>query len=212
MDPMQAMAMMTKMMDKFFPAGPEPDPARLALARGTLMTMFPKGAYAQGINGFMDRTIETVLNMSEADFMAMVPPDKAKTNKVPSTEPLRLMLSKKEPMFDAKLAAGRAFASTMFTKFGDVAEPKFREGMARAMARKFDARQLGEINAFLATPTGAAYGQEMVGLWFQPDVLRGSFEAFPEMLKLMPDLMKDASAFDAQMKATAKPATDKKQD
>ena len=74
--------------------------------------------------------------------------------KPPSTEPLRVTLARKEPNFDAKLAALKAFGQTIFVKFGDVAEPKFRESMARSLARKFDARQLTEIQAFLATPTG----------------------------------------------------------
>lgn len=215
MDPMQAMAMMMQMFDKLFPAGPEPDPARLALARDTTMTMFPKGAYAQAVNGFTDHMVDHVLNMSEADFAAMMPPEKRKKGETPSTEPLRLMLAKKDPMFDAKVAAGRAFAKTMFAKVGDVAEPKFREGMARALAGKFDTRQLGEIRTFLATPTGAAYGREMVGLWFEPEVMRGSFQLLPEMMKMMPDMMKDGAAFGEQMKALDKPANksaDKKSD
>ena len=73
--------------------------------------------------------------------------------------------------------------------------------MSRALARKFDARQLTEIQAFLATPTGAAYGREMVGLWFEPDVIRGTFEIFPEMMKMAPTMAGDAAALDAQMKA-----------
>lgn len=206
MDPMQAMAMMMQMFDKLFPAGPEPDPARLALARDTTMTMFPKGAYAQAINNFTDHMVDRVLDMSEADFAAMIPPEKKKKGETPSTEPLRLTLAKKEANFDAKLAAVKAFARTMFVKFGDVAEPKFREGMARALARKFDERQLGEIRTFLATPTGAAYGREMVGLWFEPDVMRGSLDLVPEMMKLAPDMMKDGAAFGEQMKALDKPA------
>jgi len=215
MDPMQAMAMMMQMFDKLFPAGPEPDPARLALARDTTMTMFPKGAYAQAINNFTDHMVDRVLDMSEADFAAMMPPEKKKKGETPSTEPLRLTLAKKEANFDAKLAAVKAFARTMFVKFGDVAEPKFREGMARALARKFDERQLGEIRTFLATPTGAAYGREMVGLWFEPDVMRGSLDLVPEMMKLAPDMMKDGAAFGEQMKALDKPANksaDKKSD
>ncbi|MEO6361566.1 MAG: hypothetical protein ABIO43_13505 [Sphingomicrobium sp.] len=208
-DPMQAMAMMMKMFDKFFPAGPAPDPARLAMAREATMTMFPKGAYAEAMNIVMNRTVDQALNMSEADFAGMVPLAKDKKAKPPSTEPLRLMLSKKDPTFDAKLAAVRAFAGTMLTKVGDVAEPKFREGMARALARKFDERQLADVRAFLATPTGAAYGREMVGLWFQPDVMRGAFEMFPEMIKLMPALAKDAAELSAQLKPAGKP-TDKK--
>jgi hypothetical protein len=206
-DPMVAMGTMLKLFDKFFPAGPEPDPVRLALARQASMAMFPKGAAGQAMTGFINRTVDHVLDMSEADFAGLLPPSKDKKGaknakpKPPSTEPLRVMLAKKEPNFDAKLAAMRAFVGAMAVKFGDVAEPKFREGMSRALARKFDARQLGDIQTFLATPTGAAYGREMVGLWFEPDVMRGSFEMLPEMMKIMPSLSKDAAAFDAQMKA-----------
>jgi len=206
LEPAEIAAMMSRIMDKFFPVGPEPDPARLALARDATITMFPRGAYAQAINNFTDSTVDRVLNLSEADFAALVPGDKQKKDKAPSTEPLRLTLAKDDPMFDAKVAAGRAFAKTMFAKVADVAEPKFREGMARALARKFDERQLGDIRAFLATPTGTAYGREMVGLWFEPDVMRGSVELIPEMMKMMPDLMKDGAAFGEQMKALDKPA------
>jgi hypothetical protein len=224
---------MTMMFDKFFPAGPEPDPARLALAREATMTMFPKGTYGQAMTGFVDQFSNRILDMSEAELLAMFPEEEkaeeetkgkkskkkmaakkeaSKPKPPPSTEPLRVSLAKKEPLFDAKLAAIRAFAGTMIQKFGDVAEPKFREGMARAMARKFDAAQIAEIQTFLATPTGAAYGREMVGLWFQPDVIRGTFEALPEMMKLMPDFMKEAATFDAQFKALDKPADSKTAD
>jgi len=213
-DPMEAMASMLKLVDKFFPAGPEPEPTRLALARQATVMMFPKGTIAQAMTGLVDRTVDRALDMSEADFAAIVPPAKDKNGKAkkaaaPSTEPLRVMLAKKEPNFDAKLAAIRAFAGTTFAKFGDVAEPKYREGMARALARKFDARQLSEIQTFLGTPTGTAYGREMVALWFEPDVIRGTFEMFPEMMKMAPDLTKDAAALDAQMKATGTTTADK---
>ena len=146
--------------------------------------------------------------MSEADLAALdpspTPPKKGEKPKVPSRLPLREELGKKDPMFDAKVAAGKAFARTMFVKMGDVAEPRFREGMARSLARKFDAKQLGEIQAFLATPTGAAYGRQMVGMWFDPSVLRGSVEALPEMMALIPDMAKEGEAFGKMMKETPK--------
>ena len=206
-DPMAAMAAMMKMFDKFLPASPEPDPVRLSVARGTALTMFPNGAYAEAMTGFLDRTAERVLAMSEADLAAMFPEDageKKKSKKPLSTEPLRMKLAREEPNFDAKFAAIRAFAGTMLTKLGNAAEPKFREGMARAMARKFDSAQLAEINAFLATRTGASYGRHAVGMWFEPDVMRGMFEMFPEMVKMMPELAEDAASLDTQIKAKPK--------
>lgn len=205
-DPMQAMTAMIALFDKFFPAGPDPDPARLAMARGTVLTMFPNGTYAEAMTGFMNKTADRILEMSEADFAAMFPEaeKKYKKSKKPSTEPLRLKLARDDPNFDAKQAAIRAFVGTTLTKLGNAAEPKFREGMARAMARKFDAAQLAEINTFLATPTGAAYGRQVVTLWFEPDVMRGALELFPEMMKLMPEVVGDAAELETQMKGKDK--------
>lgn len=205
-DPAAVMASMMKLMDRMFPAGPEPEPARLAMARQATLTMFPAGTYAKAMGGFMDQTVDHVLAMSEADFASLAPPSPkqaAAAAKPPSTEPLRLALSRKDPNFDAKVAAGKAFVQTTLVKFGDVAEPHFREGMARALARRFDARQLAEIQAFLATPTGAAYGREMIGLWFEPDVVRGTIAALPELMKLMPDMAKGGAALEAQMNGAA---------
>lgn len=221
-DPMEAVLGMTKIMDAIFPAGPEPDPARLAAAREASLTMLPNGTYAKAINGFMDRTIDRVLDMSEADLAAMLPPStpakdekakgksKAKKSEPPkaplSTEPLRVSLAKKEPNFDAKLAAIKAFAAKMLEKVGAVAEPKFRDGVARVLARRFDDRQLGEIRAFLATPTGAEYGRQVVGLWFEPEVMRGAFQILPDLMKMLPEMQADGEALDARMKSLGEPA------
>lgn len=213
-DPAAAFALMNKMMERLFPAGPEPEPARLAIARQTTFAMFPKGTYGEAISSFAEGMADRVMSMSEADLAAMMPPapalaadkkdakgktkaEAAKPKAPPSNEPLRVALARKDPQFDAKYAAGKAYVKTMIVKVGDVMEPKFREGMARSMARKFDAAQLAEINRFLATPTGAAYGRQMIGMWFEPDVMRSTFDAMPDLVKLMPDLMKDATALEA---------------
>lgn len=214
-DPMAAMAMMNKMMDKFFPAGPEPDPARLAAARGAVQTMFPNGAYATAMTGFVEKMIENGLNMSEADFADLAPPAKPKKGKKAkplSTISFRQELAGKDPQFDAKLAAGRAFLGQTMIKLGAAAEPALRDGMARSLARKFDVAQIGEINAFLATSTGQVYGREMVGLWFEPDVMRGAMATFPEMMRMLPGMMQDFTTLETQIKGLekAKPADGKK--
>jgi hypothetical protein len=207
-DPAEVMAFMNKFFDKLLPAGPEPEPARLAAAREATALMFPKGAYAQAMSGFVDRMADHVLSMSEADLAELAPAAvtaKDAKAKSPSRVTLREALAAKEPHFEAKLTAGKAVASLMFAKVGDVMEPKFREGMARSLARRFDAGQMAEIQAFLKTPTGAAYGKQMVGLWFEPDVMRGTFQAMPELMKMMPELMKDAGLVDPKVKDAAKP-------
>jgi hypothetical protein len=207
-DPLAALGMMTKIMDKFFPAGPPPDPARLAAARSAVGTMFPPGAYAKAMTGFFDTMIDRGLTMSEADFAALAPaakPGKGKKAKPPSTLTFRQELAAKDPNFDAKLAAVRTFMGQTMIKLGAAAEPALRDGMARSLARKFDVVQIAEINAFLATPTGRLYGREMVGLWFEPDVIRGTFASLPEMMRLLPGMMQDVGSLESQIKALEKP-------
>jgi hypothetical protein len=71
-----------------------------------------------------------------------------------------------------------------------IIEPKMREGLARSMARRFDEKQLADINSFLATDSGKAFGSQSMAMWVDPDVLRSVMSSFPEIMKAMPDAMK----------------------
>ena len=73
-----------------------------------------------------------------------------------------------------------------------------REGMARAMARRFDARQLADLNRFFATDTGRAFGQDMMLVWIDGDVYRGAFAAMPDLMRAMPKSAKRFAAINAQ--------------
>lgn len=64
---------------------------------------------------------------------------------------------------------------------GDLEGP-MRSGLAYAYARKFDAQQLGEMNAFFATPTGKAYADEWMALQADPEVMLAVIKAVPPMV------------------------------
>ena len=51
-------AEMMKIVDKLFPPQPEPDPARLALARTSVQSIWPDGAYARMMTGLMDKSLQ----------------------------------------------------------------------------------------------------------------------------------------------------------
>src|SRR3546814_3561441 len=74
-------------------------------------------------------------------------------------------------------------------------EPPMREGMAKAYARKFSAEQLGELNAFFATPTGRVYTEEWMAAQADPEVVLAMAKAIPPMvLKFIdraPEISKD---------------------
>src|SRR3546814_2578117 len=57
-----------------------------------------------------------------------------------------------------------------------------RDGMAKAYARKFSADQLGELNAFFATPTGRIYAGEWMAAQADPEVMLAVAKAVPPMV------------------------------
>ncbi|MEQ7873920.1 DUF2059 domain-containing protein [Sphingomonas sp. ASV193] len=201
MSPEQLMAVVTRMMDKLFPRGPEPEPARLAAARVTMQTLLPDGTYGEGFDRLIDTAVDNGLAMSEADWVALIPDIKKKKGDSPSTVPLRAKLAQEDPNAEAKMAAARAFLRTTLLKVGATFEPRLREGMARTLARRFDVAQLAQINAFYATPTGQAYGRATFGLMFEPEVIRGFYDALPDMMKLAPAIAKDAEQLAATIDA-----------
>jgi hypothetical protein len=66
------------------------------------------------------------------------------------------------------------------------------------MARRFEAQQLGEINRFIATPTGQAFAGQYMQLWVDPDTIRSIFTSVPELMKLMPEVTQKFKAVEEE--------------
>jgi len=188
-------ATMMKVIDKLFPPQPEPDPARLALARTSVQAMWPDGAYGRMMSGFMSNMVNGIMQMKPSDFGDLAnKAGKTKASSPADTRSLHEQAAAKDPYFDQRMAAMRGVMDEEFGKMSALIDPRMREGLARSMARRFDGRQLGDINAFFATPSGHALASQYMQLWFEPDTLRSMIGAFPEMVKLMPDAMQKFKA------------------
>lgn len=170
-----------KMFDKMFPAQPEPEPARLALARQSAEGLLPSGTYGRMMTGFVDSLANSILNLSEAEFGG-----KGRKGKPASTETLRESILKDDPHFDERMTIIRRVASDEMGKLSAILEPRMRDGVARSMARRFDAKQLSDLNAFLATDSGKAFGQQSMAMWIDPDVMRSIVGAMPDLITAMP--------------------------
>ncbi len=185
-------AKMMEFVDKLFPPQPDPDPARLALARTSVAAMWPEGAYGRMMTGMMGGLIDRVMQMKASDLPAAAK-EKAKAA---STSDLSLhdQMAAKDPYFDKRMAAVRQVMAEESGKLSTIIDPRIRDGLARSMARRFDARQLIDINTFFATPSGHALAGQYMQIWVDPDMMRSLFGAFPEMIKLMPDMMAKVKA------------------
>ena len=171
------MAKMMAMFENIFPAGPDPVPARLALAKTTAAGMLPNGTYAALFEEAMGGVVERVLSIKPADLGV-------KAEKSPVS--LREQMAKDDPHFEERMKIMRRVIGEELIKVSALMEPKLREGLARSIARRFDERQLGEINAFLATDSGRAFAGQTMRMWVDPDVMRSMMQSMPHMIAAMP--------------------------
>lgn len=177
-------AQVMAMFDKLFPAQPDPAPARLALARTTASGMLPNGLYADLFDEVMGGVVDRVLSLSPADFGAKADKDKAAT-----ATSLREKIAKEDPHFEERMRIMERVIREELVKISALMEPRMREGLARSMARRFDEKQLTEINAFLATDSGKAFAAQNMRMWVDPDVMRSMVQSVPHMIAAMPGAM-----------------------
>lgn len=177
-------AQVMAMFDKLFPAQPDPAPARLALARTTATAMLPNGLYADLFDEVMGGVVDRVLSLNPADFGAKEGKDKAAT-----ATSLRQQIAKEDPHFEERMRIMERVVREELVKISALMEPRMRDGLARSMARRFDEKQLTEINAFLATDSGRAFAAQNMRVWVDPDVMRSMVQSVPHMISAMPGAM-----------------------
>lgn len=192
--------MAVKALDRILPPQADPEPARLALARTTMNGFMPAGSYSRMTNvmtdNLMNGVYDRLLSMTGTELSNAIGMPVAKGPNEALT--LRQQASKGDPLFDARMKAyAAAFKDEMKQTMG-IMEPKLREGMARAMARRFDANQLNDLNRFFATDTGRAFGQDMMLIWIDGDVFRGMFAAMPDIMRAMPQSAARFAAIEKQ--------------
>lgn len=179
------LAQMLAMFDKLFPAGPAPDPTRLVLARTTVETLWPNGTYGRMTDQFMGGMYDRIMAMKLSDF------DKGADKKGKPGPELTLHESmiKDDPVFDQRVAIIRRVMTDEMRALSAIVEPRLRDGLARAAARRFDAKQLTDINSFFATDSGRALGSNLMTIWMDPDTIRGIVQSMPDLIAEMPQMM-----------------------
>lgn len=176
-----------KMIEKIFGVDklPAVPPAQLALAQQTTTALVPPGSLAkmldnmygklfQGLMGEMGGMSDMMLSIKtgvESEKIAALD-EKSKTAVADLLDPYRKQ--REEQVM-------KVVKPLITEVLGDIEGP-MRNGMAYAYARKFSAAQLGEMNAFFATPTGNAYTSEWMALQADPEVMLAMVKAVPPLI------------------------------
>jgi len=175
---------------------------QLSLARITTNKILPEGTYGRA----MEKTFDQMLAPLAALFAEISPLEIAQVTGVDEEGLYDLSAEDRGKIADIidprRAERGQRTLDIMLPIMKEAStaiEPALREGMSRAYARKFSAKQLNELNAFFDTPTGSFYASESFILLADPEITRASLKAIPtimeKVLEIVPTLdeaMKDA--------------------
>ncbi|MBL9071648.1 MAG: DUF2059 domain-containing protein [Sphingopyxis sp.] len=181
-----------KLIEKIFgvdklPAVPS---AQLALAQQTTTALVPPGSLAKMLDNMYGKLFKGILGEvgGMSDLMLSI-----KTGV--ETEKIEALDDKSKAAIADLLDPYRqqredhvmnVIKPLITEALGDLEGP-MRNGMAYAYARKFNAQQLGDMNAFFATPTGKAYADEWMSLQADPEVMLAMIKAVPPMINKFMD-------------------------
>jgi Uncharacterized protein conserved in bacteria (DUF2059) len=179
---------------------PEPEPARLDLAKVTASKLLPDGAYAKILDDMMASILKPMFNilpgLTDAQIVSATgaPEDAVaaltEENKTAVTQII-------DPNYKQRGEQILGVMKPMISEAMAIIEPAMRQGLSRAYARKFSAAQLTAINGFFTTPVGGAFARESFALQADPEVLQATFKALPQIFTMfMADEAKFKAKFD----------------
>lgn len=159
------------------------DPARLTIADKVVARLVPQGTYLRMMRDafpqMMDAMIARMSGMTAADLG-----EKDKSGKT-----LEQLAAEKDPAFRERMKImTRVMGEEMGTLMNKL-EPRVRVALGRSFARRFTLQQLNDLDAFFATPSGAAFAKDYLLTFMDPEMMQEMSAAMPEMMRAMPAIM-----------------------
>jgi hypothetical protein len=170
-----------------------PDLARVSAAKPVIDKLWPLGTYRRMMDGtlskMMDQMMASMLDMPASDMAKAIDPT-GEAAKAADGKSMGEMAMAADPHFRERMKITMDVMMRELIPLMEKMEPQVRGNLANIYARKFDAKQLVEMDAFFSTPTGKAYAEQSMLAFMDPEMMK-SMQAFvPEMMKAMPDIMK----------------------
>jgi len=176
--------------------------ARLPLANAIAGYVMPEGSFGTAMDEIMNPMVDMMLGDPEnsprlrlAEISGVDAEDLEDLTDEDAQEALDI--------FDPQFAARTKRTSEAFTglvgKLMVAIEPSYREGLARAFARRFDEGEMRELLAFFATPLGAKFAAQSFLVQYDPQIM-GFMEAMgPAAAKLVPEMTEEIAAIETEL-------------
>ena len=186
---------------------PAPDPERLAIAERLVDRIWPVGTMQRVMESRMSSTVDAAAGMEEVAADWADGGDKAERraqHEARTGRPIRRAPLPAPTTPEPSMDEVNAMMAPMLAQM----EPPMRAALTRIYARRYSVEQLGEIEAFFSTPTGASYAADSLTLMNDPEMVAGMAEAMGAMMSAMPKAMTGAYSDEAALEAAADAAAD----
>lgn len=178
------------------------DPARLALADKVVAKLVPPGTYLRIMRDSFPRMMDAMM----AQMSGLTPADLGQEDK--SGRTLAELAAANDPAFRERMAImTRVLGEEMGTVM-DKLEPRVRAALGRSFARRFTLPQLSDMDAFFATPAGAAFARDYLLTFMDPEMAQEMSKATPELMRAMPAIMARVEKESAHLPPPPKPDTE----
>jgi hypothetical protein len=186
-------------------AAPAPvDPVRLKLAEQTVTKLIPPGTYSKIMKDMMDTMagglVEQMMGM-DASVLAGIAGEEAgsEASEAVKGRTMADIAAEKDPAFKERMDITM---KVMFSEMGNLMnemEPVVRTALSSIYAKKYSAKELTDMNAFFATPSGATFAGNFMATFTDKEMIDASFGMMPKVMEAMPDIMKKVEAATAHL-------------
>jgi hypothetical protein len=166
------------------------DPARLKLAEQVAAKLIAPGSYQKMMKDMADQMAGGMIEQMMGMDAAIIAKSAGESGKDVEGKSLGDIANEADPHFKERMDI---MMKVMFDEMGKLMsamEPSARAAMAKVYARKYDTRQLTDMNAFFATPSGSAFASDFLATFSDKEMISAMMGEMPKLLEAMPTIMK----------------------
>jgi len=178
------------------------DAARSTVAAKVVEKLVPKGIYLRMMRDAFPQMMDAMI----AQMSGMTPADLGE--KDGSGKTIEQIAAEKDPAFRERMKIMTRVMSEEMGNVMDKLEPRVRTALGKAFARRFTLQQLGDMEAFFATPSGAAFAKDYLMTFMDPEMMQEMSASAPEMMRAMPAIMKRVEKETAHLPPPPSPKSD----
>lgn len=183
------------------PLTPEQE-ALLPLATQMAGTIMPEGSFGTAMRETIDPMMTMIMGTIDSDprvRLAEISGVGSGDLEGLSDDAAQEALDIFDPQFAARNERIGKVVTGMIGKLLEAVEPAYREGMARALTRRFTEAEMRELLAFFATPTGGKFAAQSFLVQYDPQLM-GVMEAMgPAVVKLIPEMTEELAAIETDL-------------